>query len=761
MTTNIDVVICKNNGLQQPWPKEAADQQERVQRASLQLGRGNMKSKTRTSCSLGAIGTLAVLTLGAAVPAAAQTASAVEPQRTHATALDEIVVTARRRDEALREVPIAITAITAEEVERSGVRGVADIARLTPNVTYATALSFGTNFLTIRGQTQTDYAPPPAAIVVDGVLTISPLQFNVDEFDVSQIEVLKGPQGAIYGRNAIAGAINITSRKPGDSFEARGLVGYGRGDDWRAKASVSGPVVPGLISVLAGVSFQDRRGQIKNITTGNYSDKGEDLTGRVRVVVTPADNVEFDLKYTYSDAKGRDPAFVVNPSRDVSNVSYPFDANRIGSVPRKLHDLSGRGVWDFGAATATLTLAYVDIKENIFVDFDFSPLDILNIDQFQKQSGFSQELRFTSPSSGKLRWLFGGYHVKYKRGIGADIFIDPFFLGLAPAPTGANLPLISTNDRNRYETWSAFGQAEYEILDDLVAEVAIRYDDDKLKQRSLAVPGAPERRANFSKWQPKATLTYKGIDDTIIYAAVGQGFRSGDFNASNATFGNAVVSAESATNYEVGSKTRLLGGELLLEGSLFWTDLKDGQFKLFDSRASTNVGINIDKTRIKGFEVAAVLRVAQGIRLNSSVGYSDAKVKEFTPPLNFAGSAADFVGKTPPRVSKWTFNVGADIDMSVSDSAEIYFRPEYRYISKFAFDLGNNYVAPHQDLLDMRLGVRSKDAGWSVTGWVKNALNTKVTPSYQPAVLTGHPLGIDAFYPPVGATYGIELGFQF
>jgi iron complex outermembrane receptor protein len=721
-----------------------------------------MKSKFRTSCSVGPIGAFAVLTLsGMSVPAVAQTQSAVEPQQIDTAELIEIVVTARRRDESLRDVPIAITAITAEQIEKSGVRGVSDIANLTPNVTYANALSFGTNFLTIRGQTQTDYAPPPAAIVVDGVLTISPLQFNVDEFDVTQIEVLKGPQGAIYGRNAIAGAINITSRKPGDTFEARGLLGYGRGDDWRAKASVSGPVVPDLISVLAGVSFQDRRGQIQNITTGNYSDKAEDVTGRLRAVITPADNLEFDLKYTYSDAKGRDPAFVINPSGDVANVSYPFDANRVGSVPRKLHDLSGRGIWDFGAATATLTLAYVDIKENIDVDFDFSPLDILNIDQFQNQSGFSQELRFTSPSSNKLRWLFGGYHVKSKRGLGADIFVDPFFLGFAPAPTSASLPIVTTNDLNRYETWSGFGQLEYDLLDDLVAEVALRYDDDKLTQRSVAVAGSPERRAGFSKWQPKGTLTYKGISDTIVYASVGQGFRSGDFNASTATFGNAVVSAESATNYEVGSKARLFDGKLLLDAAVFWTDLKNGQFKLFDSRASTNVGINIDKTRIKGFEVAAAWRVVRGLTLNSSWGYADSKVKQFTPPLNFAGTAADYIGETPPRVSKVTFNVGADFDMPVFDNAEVYFRPEYRYISKFSFDLGDRYVAPHQDLLDMRLGLRNKQAGWSVTGWVKNALNEKVTQSYQPAVLTGHPLGIDAFYPPVGTTYGIEMGFQF
>lgn len=671
---------------------------------------------------------------------------------------DEIVISARRRNEALQDVPIAVTVLTSAEIAKSGIQGIGDIANLTPNVSFDNALNLGTNFLTIRGQGQSQYAPPPAAIVVDGVLTISPLQFNVDEFDLQQVEVLKGPQGAIYGRNAIAGAVNITSRKPGDTFEARMLAGYGRGEEWRAKASISGPVIPGLLSVLAGVSFIDRRGQVENVTTGAYSDKMKDLTGRLRAIVTPADTVEVDIKYTYSDAKGRDPAYITSRSGDPSVSSDPLDANREGRNPRTLHDLSGKLSVESGFGTATLTLAYVHVSEDVEADFDFSPLDIFAVKQTQSESGFSQELRFTSTDDGPLRWLVGGYHVRSKRRIGADIFVDPFYFGLTPAPTQADLLISQSNDLNRYETWSSFANVEYDILPNLEAAVAVRYDDDDLTQH----PGTGgTRRAGFSKWQPKGTLTFKPTEAWMLYSSVGKGFRSGDFNASGSSFGNPVIAAETAINYEIGTKARLFGGRAILDAAIFRTDLDNGQFKLFDAVGATNVGINIDKTRIEGFEVAGAFRLVEGFTLSASLGYADPKIRGFTPPPGFGGSTAEYIGNRPPRISRYTANVGLDIDIPVAADLNLYVRPEFRHTSGFYWDLENDYRRPSANLVNLRAGVREANGRWTVTGWVKNALSEKVTGEYQPFSNSGHPLGIDVYYPAVGATYGIELTYSF
>jgi len=714
------------------------------------------KSVPRTAYLLGAASAcLLPFTPAAALQLPAE-AVATEASPAHP---DEILVTARRRSESLQEVPIAVTVLTSEDIERSGIQSVGDFANLTPNVTFDNTLNLGTNILTIRGQSQAQYGPPPAAIVVDGVLQMSPLQFNVDEFDLNQVEVLKGPQGAIYGRNAIAGAINMTTSKPADIVKARMLGSYARGNEWKGKASVSGPIVPGLLYALGGISYTDRRGQIRNITTGAYSDKLRDLTGRLRLVMTPADNLEADIKYTYSDAKGHDPAYVTSRSGNPARSDDPFDANRIGTNPRKLHDLSGRLNWETDFATVTATLAYVDVKESLTEDLDYMPIDFLRAEQAEHQKGFSQELRLASPSSGSLRWLVGAYHVRLKAFRGANIYFDPFYFGLAPTPTSADTLIGASADNSTNETWSGFGQLQYDLTPELSLEANLRYDSDRLRQQPVGSPLV--QRVTFSKWQPKGTITYRPSQDFTVYASVGQGFRSGTFNATEASFGDPIVRPESATTYEVGMKTRLLDRRLTLNAAVYQTDLTDGQFNLFDAGGATNVRINIDKTRIRGFEIEGALRLLEGFAVNASFGYTDPKVKTFTPPTGYPGAAASYIGNRPPRIAKVTANFGLDFEIPATDTLRLFVRPEYRYIGAYFWNLENSYKRPAYNLVNFRAGIRDADDRWTLTGFVKNALNEKITAEYQAFVNSGLPTGEDAYYPPVGATYGIEATYRF
>jgi len=703
---------------------------------------------------------LASVAFVSAIPLArAQAEDGTSPAATDSPLeLQEITVTARRRSENLQSVPIAVTVLTSDEIASAGVKSVGDFANLTPNVTFDNTLSLGTNFLTIRGQTQAQYGPPPAAVVVDGVLQMSPLQFNVDEFDLKQVEVLKGPQGAIYGRNAIAGAINLTTLKPGPDFEGHALAGWAHGDESDGKASVSGPVIPGLLYVLGGVSYENRRGQVRNITTGTYSDKMRDATGRLRVVLTPSDHLEADLKYTYSDAKGHDPDYVTSRSGNPSIGTDPLDANRAGTNPRKLHDLSGRLNWDLGNMTSTLTLAYVNVTESITEDLDYTPLDFLAAEQDEQQRGFSQEFRLASPSSGKLHWLVGAYHVRLSAFRGANIFVDPFYLGLAPAPTHADVLLAASGDHDVDSTAAGFGQVQYDLTSELSLEADLRYDSDRLHQSSA--DGA-DREANFSKWQPKGTVTYKPTADLTLYGSIGQGFRSGTFNASGASFGAPVVRPETATTYEMGSKARLLGHRLTINAAVYQTDLEDGQFNLFDAAGATNVRININKTRIRGFEVESALRVLDNFRVNASVGYTDPKVTAFTPPPGYAGTAATYLGNSPPRVAKVTANLGLDFDFPVSQRLRLFVRPDYRYTGSYYWNLENSCKRPAYQLLNIRVGVRDSDDRYALTGFVKNALNEKITPEYQAFINSGLPTGKDVYYPPVGSVYGVELSYRF
>ncbi|MFC3052394.1 TonB-dependent receptor [Kordiimonas pumila] len=671
-----------------------------------------------------------------------------------AIAFEEIVVTARRRDESLQDVPIAITVFTEESIQKRGIEGLDDFAKLAPNVTFTNALNLGTNYLTIRGQTQSQYAPPPAAIVVDGVLTISPLQFNVDEFDLQQIEVLKGPQGAIYGRNAIAGVINLTSRKPDDEFKGRVLVGYGRGEEYKAKASISGPLIADKLFASVGASYSDRRGQIYNIGADNYVDHFEDFTGRTRIIAKPSEALEIDIKYTYSDTKGTDPAYITSSTGDSTQVDDPINVDHVGSNPRTLHDLSGKIDWDTEAGTLTAILAYVNIEEGLSADFDFSPADLFRAEQIRKHDGFSQELRFTSNQDSALRWLVGGYHVKNSGVLGTDLYIEPFLFGITPTPVGTTFLFQSTVDENNYENYAGFGQLEYDITDKLELAVALRYDEDSNNQNGTL-------NAKFTKWQPKATLTYKSDAGFTVYSSVGQGFRAGDFNSSTATFGESIIEAETATTYEIGFKGQLLENRILTSAAVFYTDLKNGQFKLFDAGSAGNVGINIDKTEIKGFEIETAFLITQELKLNAGFGYTDAKIKNFVPPSGYAGSAADYIGNTPPLVPDYSLSIGLSYERPITDNLAIFLTSDYSRIDSWYWDPENDYIREPVNYLDIRVGLQNIEATWSVTAWVKNALNDRTTPDYQSITTTGHPLGIDAYYPAIGATYGIQATFNF
>jgi len=674
------------------------------------------------------------------------------------SSIETIEVTARRIGEQLQNVPISITVLTTKDIRNLGVQSMGDIANLTPNVNFSSSLNLGASLVTVRGETQEKYAVPPVAVVDDGVLQITPAQFNSDEIELQQIEVLKGPQGAIYGENAIAGAFNITTLKPTDDFFVHGQVQYVSGDEFEGRAAIGGAVVPGVIDVMAGVSYDTRRGQVKNITNGNYSDKFQDATERFRAVVTPIESFEIDVKYTHSTTHGNDPAYILSTSGNPAISSDPFNANRVGINRRDLNDASGRLKWDAGFATVTATLGYVDVNETVDFDLESTPLDIGRGVQLQTDVGMNQDVRVASAPGGDLHWLVGVYHVSYNTMRNTQIFLDPFFLGLAPPPPTCACTLFGGSiDRFRHADWAGFGQIGYDITDELTADFELRYDGATV--RSTPTSG-PVQNVSFDKWQPKGSVTYRPTSNLTFYGSIGDGFRVGEFNPSRRTFGDPIVKAESATTYEIGAKMALFDNDLTLNAAAYLTNLSNGQFKLFDLNAGTNVGVNIDKEHIRGFEIESNLLVSDQLSFNASVGYTDARVVAFTLPAGFSGSASDYIGKAPVRAPNITANIGFNLEEPIFDGMTLFLRPQFRLVGPYYWDPLNQDKRPTENHLNLRFGVSGQDGLWSVTGFVNNALDEKITVDYQPVSVTHSLFGFDLYYPPVGATYGVELNYR-
>jgi iron complex outermembrane recepter protein len=299
-------------------------------------------------------------------------------------ALEEVVVTARKRTENLQDVPIAISAIDETTIQRAGIERAADYIGLVPNVTIVDAANVGDTQVSIRGVVSTRDAESTFAYVVDGVLSTNPNSFNEELFDVQQIEVLKGPQGALYGRNAVAGAILVTTKKPTNEFEARVGGGVGNNDSYKINAMVSGPLVEDKLLGRFAISTRETDGHYENVFTGEDDavDYLDDTSARARLIWNASEDLSFDFRAGYSEVEGGainfNAAFAIpafeqafgGPAffQDVNEMDFRYTFNTPGENEQETLDLSAKMDWDLGFADLVASIAYNDLEEYLLSD---------------------------------------------------------------------------------------------------------------------------------------------------------------------------------------------------------------------------------------------------------------------------------------------------------------------------------------------------------------------------------------------------------
>src|SRR5262245_16417187 len=269
--------------------------------------------------------------------------------------LEEIIVTARRRDETSLNVPMAVNAFTAADIARAGIERPGDFISLTPNMTLVQTQNQGTSFVVVRGISQARNSEPSVAVIIDGVAMANPSQFNQELFDVESIQVLKGPQGGIYGRNAIGGAILITSRQPTDEFEGRVSAGYDSGPGYRVGATLSGPV-SNTVKFRVSASYQDTDGYIPNPYLHEDADPYEDLSARALLLWEPSDGFRADLRAYISDVSTQ--ALYFNITESVNDTHLPVRVNNRGVNDRDMYGASLKLDWSGTWGSITSVTAY-------------------------------------------------------------------------------------------------------------------------------------------------------------------------------------------------------------------------------------------------------------------------------------------------------------------------------------------------------------------------------------------------------------------
>jgi iron complex outermembrane receptor protein len=737
-------------------------------------------SKGRWVAMLVTIGVAAT----AAVPVMAQT-----PQ------LEEIVVTARKRDESYRDVPVTINVFTQAQIESAGIQKPADFIALVPNMTLVETQNAGNAFVVVRGISQARNSEPSVAVIVDGVLETNPAEFNQELFDIKQIEVLKGPQGALYGRNAIGGAIIITTQDPADEFAGTVKLGLGNGSAKRAQLGVSGPLNDSkTLKYRASLNYYDTDGYIPSSVLGGKVDPAKDYSGRLRLLWKPNDSFTGDLRLSADRLETRALYFViprVNEADPFADFYTPADANDVttpiridnaGENNRDVYNASLKLDFETGAGTLTSTTAWDKTKEILTGDaWDFRPAAtsflgaIVGQDQNQSQfldvKAYSQELRFTSPTTGKFRWIAGAYFVHTDRFISTGNMFDTgagvFPVYEIPRLTGPNPNATFLADTQNNDAWAVFADATFEVTDQFEVDTAIRYDEDRRENttntpQAFLTPVDPNavtgqvRTHTWSQAQPKVTLRYKPVENVTLYGGWSRGFRSGGFNqtgvgavanASGIAGVNDLFNAEVADTWEVGVKGQFLDRRLNAGLALYRTKSTNGYFFVFLPANSTqNLG-NVDAT-YKGAELELNARVTDQFNVYANFGYTDSEITGMEDP--------SVIGNQAPLVTKDTLNVGAQYRQPLSNGLNATFRADFQRIGRTWWEPYNVTSRDPLSLLDLRIGLDGDH--WSVTAWSKNLTNKLYNAEFSP----GPVLGMSGFlFRAQPRRYGLEFTYKF
>jgi len=691
--------------------------------------------------------------LGLASAARAQ--AAAEPAAASAPTIETVTVTAQGRAQALQDVPITVKSFSAKEIEKSGITSTQDFINLTPNVAFDQSFTFSNSFVTIRGVSQLNNADSPVAVVVDGVPQNNQKQLKMNLFDVQRIEVLKGPQGALFGRNAIGGAVTIETKQPTNTVEGFAGVEAGNGGALTVSAGLSGPIVDNKVLYrIAGESMRSD-GLITNTYLDQKVDKiGHDDSLRGKILVYATDALKLDFRLGANNYEGGATWDSVVASGNANDIEAPR-SSILGRTEGHSTDFSFKASYSLESGTLSAITSYTDLVEKYRGDLDFSnPVDNpggflglgIQVGQGQDLSVkmTSQEIRFTSADEKPFRWIAGTLFLNTKRNLETRAFVDTD--GSRDQYNDLTKALIDRNEHNDNDAWSVFGQVEQDLSPATTLAAGLRWDSDERDQHDVV--NGTEQKKTFSAVQPKVTLTQHFTKDVIGYGTYSTGFRSGGFNAP----GLGGFKAERLSNFEAGVKSTLLDKRLLLNASVYYADSRDFQYFYTNAATGAQYIANIDRVHIKGLDLDFTWLPVGGLQVDGGIGTTDSRIR-----ANAANPST--VGNYTPKASPFKVNLGLQYTTQLAAGMSGYGRFDVEERSRRYWQIDNADVQKAMTLMNLRLGLSTAGEVWSGYLFVKNLGDKKYYADYNPAAYSG--LGYAIGSRAEGRQYGIGGKFRF
>lgn len=686
-----------------------------------------------------------------------------------ATGLEEVLVTAQRRGERLQDVPITLTVLGGDEVEQARIQQLGDIASRTPGLNFD-AFPASQPRIAIRGIGSSDRGAagdPSAAVFLDEIYLGRPAAVAFDAFDVERIEVLKGPQGTLYGRNVVGGAINVLSRRPDvDRFDAGAEATVGNFERLDGAAFVNSPFADGKAAVRASGSWRTHDGYVKNTFTGNRVEDQDTSSARLQVFDEPREGLRLSFGVDGTRDRGTGPAQHVLDLDEGSDeaVFWTVDRDREHTASA-IDGFQNRDTWgvraqaDLDLAIGTLTYlgSYRNLDYHVRYDFDGGNATTNLIDiagNNDEQSDFySNEVRLASLPDSRVSWVVGLYN------FGSDTDrLDTLELDIAGDAGTEIYTQAATLD-----SYAVFGDVTLPLTDRFSITGGVRYSTDDKEYRVSNTAGTAVFRAGerfdvtvserYDAVTYRAGVQFQPSADHLFYTMISRGFKSGGFQdtPSSAADARDGFEPEYATQYEVGQKSTFRDGALVWNNTLFLMDYTDLQTRRTLDNLAT-VTDNAGEATIKGYETYLSWRVFDGARLVASYAYTDATFDSFEPEpgISYAGNR---ISRTPEH----KLVISPAYEFQLSSGASFVLAADYSYESKIFDDnsnMGPEFREPTH-FVDARVIYTSVGERWSVSLWGKN-LTDELTRTYQGTFL-GANLG--AYNPPrtYGATFSWKL----
>jgi iron complex outermembrane recepter protein len=685
--------------------------------------------------------------------------------------LDAVLVTAQKTEEFLQKVPFSITAISARQVQQYRLWNSEGLTAIVPNL-YSSNSGDDRNVTSIRGIATTSY-DPAVATYIDGVN-----QFGLDTYiamllDVERIEILRGPQGTLYGRNAMGGVINIITKQPGNTTNGFAEINIGNYNQQRYSIGLRTPLVKNKLFLGVSGVYDKRNGYYRNEFNNSGFDKQNSFTGNYYLKYIANTKCSFNINVKHHNNRNNgafplvnmfaadpfDPPFVVNQDATAKMIDNTFNSSFTAKYAGKSFNFSSQTAYQSNRR-------YYDKP----LDGDFSPIDGVTIinnygGDWNKVKVLTQEFKFSSPAatSSSLKWTAGSYlfhqdnPVKQAIHFGKDA-------ALVGAPD-TDFSIINST-KGKSSGIAFFGQATYAITDKLDIIAGLRYDYEKKKYNVLGeyqkdpdpnpqFETRPDTSAsvNFSAFSPKLGLAFKLAANTNVFATYSRGYRTGGLTQLSSDPSQPPLypyKPEYSNNIEAGIKNNLFNSRLRLNLAVFLTHVTDAQVPTLLLPDAITVTRNAGKLTSKGIELEVAATPVKGLQADYNFGYTDAVYKNLKLSQN--GLAVDLDGKkqifTPNVTSMLALQYG--FDLGTKQPLKLVVRGEWMYVGKQYFDLSNNISQKGYSLLNTRFGISSKQA--ELMFWIRNACDKKyIAYAYDfGAVHLGNP-----------KTYGVTLATHF